>query len=63
MALSRVRLIFGALVLALIVAAAAPASAQVRNPDSSVNPTASAVKSLDTDATPNEVAGVFLRRY
>jgi formate dehydrogenase subunit gamma len=44
MALSRVRLIFGALVLALIVAAAAPASAQVRNPDSSVNPTASAVK-------------------
>jgi formate dehydrogenase subunit gamma len=44
MALSRVRFIFGALALALIVAAAAPASAQVRNPDSSVNPTASAVK-------------------
>ncbi|HEY6995117.1 MAG TPA: formate dehydrogenase subunit gamma [Xanthobacteraceae bacterium] len=44
MALSRVRFIFGVLALALIVAAAAPASAQVRNPDTSVNPTASAVK-------------------
>jgi formate dehydrogenase subunit gamma len=44
MALSRVRFIFGVLALALIVAAAAPGSAQVRNPDTSVNPTASAVK-------------------
>jgi formate dehydrogenase subunit gamma len=44
MVLSRVRFIFGALALAVILAVAAPASAQVRNPDTSVNPTASSVK-------------------
>lgn len=43
MVLGRVRFIFGALALALIVAVATPASAQVRNPDTSVNPTASSV--------------------
>jgi len=43
---TRVRFILGALALALalIVAVAAPASAQQRNPDNSVNPTASSVK-------------------
>ena len=38
------RLVIGALALMLMVAIAAPASAQQRNPDGSVNPTASAVK-------------------
>jgi formate dehydrogenase subunit gamma len=38
------RFILGAMALALIVAVASPAGAQQRNPDSSVNPTASAVK-------------------
>jgi formate dehydrogenase subunit gamma len=37
-------LIVGALALALIVGVATPAAAQQRNPDSSVNPTASSVK-------------------
>src|SRR2546427_11503129 len=41
---ARLGLIVGALALALIVAVAAPAGAQQRNPDSSVNPTASSVK-------------------
>ena len=41
---ARIRFIVGALALALIVAVAAPASAQQRNPDSSVNPTASSVQ-------------------
>src|SRR6516162_1926690 len=40
----RIRFIIGAMALALIVAVAAPAGAQQRNPDSSVNPTASSVK-------------------
>src|ERR1700746_3669928 len=44
MLVSRIRFIVGAMVLALIVAVAAPAGAQQRNPDSSVNPTASSVK-------------------
>src|SRR5215471_11674751 len=39
---SRLRLIVGAVALALIIAA--PVGAQQRNPDSSVNPTASSVK-------------------
>jgi formate dehydrogenase subunit gamma len=39
----RIRYVLGALVLALIVACAAPANAQQRNPDNSVNPTASSV--------------------
>src|SRR5499427_4879563 len=44
MLISRIRFIVGALALALIVVVAAPAGAQQRNPDSSVNPTASSVK-------------------
>jgi formate dehydrogenase subunit gamma len=41
---ARLRLILGAIALALIVAMASPVAAQQRNPDSSVNPTASSVK-------------------
>jgi len=41
---ARLRLILGAIALALIVAVASPVGAQQRNPDSSVNPTASSVK-------------------
>jgi formate dehydrogenase subunit gamma len=44
MLLTRIRFVIGALVLAVVVACAAPASAQQRNPDNSVNPTASSVK-------------------
>src|SRR5712692_4278702 len=44
MLVSRIRFIVGAMALALIVAVAAPAGAQQRNPDNSVNPTASSVK-------------------
>src|SRR4030081_2720945 len=40
---TRVRFIAGAMAIALIVAVPAPASAQQRNPDNSVNPTASSV--------------------
>ena len=44
MLVSRIRFIVAAMALALVVAAvAAPAGAQQRNPDSSVNPTASSV--------------------
>lgn len=42
--LTRIRLVIGAVALAFIVVCAAPANAQQRNPDNSVNPTASAVK-------------------
>jgi formate dehydrogenase subunit gamma len=41
---ARLRFIVGAMALALIVAVAASATAQQRNPDSSVNPTASSVR-------------------
>src|SRR5206468_9920341 len=41
--LTRIRFIVGALALTLILACAAPVNAQQRNPDNSVNPTASAV--------------------
>ncbi|TMJ92279.1 MAG: formate dehydrogenase subunit gamma [Alphaproteobacteria bacterium] len=41
---ARLRFIVGAMALALIVAVAAPVTAQQRNPDSSVNPTASSVR-------------------
>jgi formate dehydrogenase subunit gamma len=44
MLLARLRFILGALALLALLAAAPQASAQVRNPDGSVNPTASAVK-------------------
>src|SRR5216683_345065 len=52
MLVSRIRFIVGAMALALIVAVAAPAAAQQRNPDSSVNPTASSVRE---DALLNEL--------
>jgi formate dehydrogenase subunit gamma len=42
--LAHARFIIGALALLFVVAMAAPASAQQRNPDNSTNPTASAVK-------------------
>jgi len=42
--LTRMRFVIGAVALAFIVACAAPVSAQQRNPDNSVNPTASSVK-------------------
>ena len=42
--LTRIRFVIGAVALAFIVACAAPVSAQQRNPDNSVNPTASSVK-------------------
>jgi formate dehydrogenase subunit gamma len=42
--LTRMRLVIGAVALAFIVACAAPVSAQQRNSDNSVNPTASSVK-------------------
>jgi formate dehydrogenase subunit gamma len=42
--LTRIRFVIGAVALAFIVACAAPGSAQQRNPDNSVNPTASSVK-------------------
>jgi hypothetical protein len=41
---SRIRFTFGAMALALIVAVSSPVGAQQRNPDNSVNPTASSVK-------------------
>src|SRR6201987_5181628 len=41
---SRIRFILGAMALALIVAVSSPVGAQQRNPDNSVNPTASSVK-------------------
>src|SRR6195256_5483261 len=41
--LTRIRFFLGALALAFIIALAAPVNAQQRNPDDSVNPTASAV--------------------
>jgi len=41
---ARLRFIVGAMALALMLAVAAPSVAQQRNPDSSVNPTASSVK-------------------
>jgi len=42
--MSRIRFILGALTLAFILAVTVPVNAQQRNPDSSVNPTASSVK-------------------
>jgi formate dehydrogenase subunit gamma len=44
MLVSRIRFIVSAMALALMVAVASPVGAQQRNPDSSVNPTASSVK-------------------
>src|ERR1700737_5242094 len=44
MLVARLRLLLGAVLLLTIFAIAPPASAQERNPDASVNPTASSVK-------------------
>ena len=44
MLVSRLRLLLGAVLLLTIFAVAPPASAQQRNPDASINPTASSVK-------------------
>ena len=43
MLVARLRLLLGAVLLLTIFAVAPPASAQQRNPDASVNPTASSV--------------------
>jgi formate dehydrogenase subunit gamma len=53
----RIRYVFGALVLALIVACAAPVNAQQRNPDNSVNPTASSVKEDQLLSELNRISG------
>src|SRR5262244_1602088 len=57
MLVSRIRFIVGAMALALIVAVAAPAGAQQRNPDSSVNPTASSVKEDQLLGELNRISG------
>ena len=54
---TRVRFIAGAMAIALIVAVAAPASAQQRNPDNSVNPTASSVKEDQLFREMNRISG------
>ena len=54
--LAQVRFIIGALALMLIVAAASPATAQ-RNPDGSVNPTASSVKEDQLFKEMNRISG------
>src|SRR4029450_5359492 len=53
----RLRLILGAIALALIVAVASPVAAQQRNPDSSVNPTASSVKEDQLFQEFNRISG------
>jgi formate dehydrogenase subunit gamma len=55
--LTRIRFVIGAVALAFIVACAAPASAQQRNPDDSVNPTASAVKEDQLLGELNRITG------
>src|SRR5437588_4052107 len=54
---ARLRFIVGAMALALIVAVAAPATAQQRNPDSSVNPTASSVREDQLFQELNRISG------
>jgi len=54
--LTRIRFVVGAMALALIVACAAPASAQ-RNPDGSVNPTASSVNESQLLGELNRISG------
>ena len=51
------RFIVSAMALALIVAVAAPAAAQQRNPDSSVNPTASSVNEQQLLSEFNRISG------
>jgi formate dehydrogenase subunit gamma len=53
----RIRFILGALALAWIVAVAAPAGAQQRNPDQSVNPTASSVSEERLFQELNRISG------
>jgi formate dehydrogenase subunit gamma len=55
--LTRIRFVAGAVALALIVACAAPASAQQRNPDGSVNPTASSVNERQLLNELNRISG------
>src|SRR5215475_7769929 len=55
--LTRMRFVIGAVALAFIVACAAPAGAQQRNPDSSVNPTASSVKEDQLLGELNRISG------
>jgi formate dehydrogenase subunit gamma len=55
--LAPVRIIIGVLALMLVVAAAMPAGAQQRNPDNSVNPTASAVKEDQLFQQLNRISG------
>ncbi len=55
--LTRFRFVIGAMALAFIVAWAAPVSAQQRNPDSSVNPTASSVKEDQLLGELNRITG------
>jgi formate dehydrogenase subunit gamma len=57
--LTRIRVIVGAMAIALIVAVAvsAPAGAQQRNPDNSVNPTASSVKEDQLFQELNRISG------
>jgi fermentation-respiration switch protein FrsA (DUF1100 family) len=50
MLVARLRLLLGAVLLLTMFAVAPPASAQQRNPDGSVNPTASSVKEKSTPA-------------
>src|SRR5947199_6125244 len=54
---ARLGLIVAATVLALIVGVATPAAAQQRNPDSSVNPTASSVKEDQLFKEMNRISG------
>jgi formate dehydrogenase subunit gamma len=55
--LAQARFIAGALALALVVAVAMPAGAQQRNPDNSVNPTASAVSEAQLLQELNRISG------
>lgn len=54
---TRIRFVIGAVALAFIVACTAPVNAQQRNPDSSVNPTASAVKEDQLLGELNRITG------
>jgi formate dehydrogenase subunit gamma len=54
---ARMRLFLGAVALGLFVAFLTPASAQVRNPDASVNPTASSVKEEQLLRELNRISG------
>jgi formate dehydrogenase subunit gamma len=54
---TRIRFVIGAVALAFIVACTAPVNAQQRNPDNSVNPTASAVKEDQLLGELNRITG------